>query len=224
MMHQSVPIGGQHCQWQQQIWCWWRWRQRASCQGQQWWWCTHIRLQQWQAPCQWRRQEECQGQWRWQVRQWWQQQPVCQGQWRQQVWWGQHWQQVRQGQRRQLAPQRWQQQWVHQGGQPCQGQWQWQAPCWGKRRWRERRRQQQQRILTENNSCDGHPLSKNKFSRQLIQRQDQDCFKYKNATSIKIRGRQLQQWVWCNFGLLNYSSNFSSIFGSPPHFNCWFLF
>jgi hypothetical protein len=84
-------------------------------------------------------------------------------------------------------------------------------------------------MLTDNNSCDGHPLGKNEFWRQLIQRQEQfylpqDCFKYKNATGAKIRGRQLQQWVGCNFGLLNYSSIFLSIFGSPQNVNCWFLF
>ncbi len=49
-------------------------------------------------------------------------------------------------------------------------------------------------------------------------------FKYKNATGAKIRGSQLQLWVGCDSGLLNYSSNFLSIFGFPQNVNCWFLF
>ncbi len=62
-------------------------------------------------------------------------------------------------------------------------------------------------------SCVGHPRGKKKFWWHRIWCQEKfylpkDCFEYHDGTGLKIRGRQLQWWAGCNFGLINYSSNF----------------
>ena len=42
------------------------------------------------------------------------------------------------------------------------------------------------------------------------------CSEYHSGTGIPIGGRQLQQWVGCNFGIINYSSIFLSVYRFPP--------